>query len=118
VKILNIISYLKTYKIDIYGDLNELNDFSLIDIIESNVNKILDGNQRMNLFESHNIMQFLQIGKGHRTDFVKLTNGRLIIQILKVMDMHLIKLGDKNITRFDIALRNFEPKYKLYDDLK
>ena len=32
--------------------------------------------------------------------------------------MHLIKLGDKNITRFDIALRNFEPKYKLYDDLK
>jgi hypothetical protein len=34
------------------------------------------------------------------------------------MDMHLIKLGDKNITRFDMALRNFEPKYKLYDDLK
>ena len=117
-KILNIISYLKTYKIDIYGDLNELNDFSLIDIIESNVNKILDGNQRMNLFESHNIMQFLQIGKGHRTDFVKLTNGRLIIQILKVMDMHLIKLGEKKITTFDMALKNFEPKYKLYDDIK
>jgi hypothetical protein len=118
VKILNIISYLKTYKIDIYGDLNELNDFSLIDIIESNVNKILDGNQRMNLFESHNIMQFLQIGKGHRTDFVKLTNGRLIIQILKVMDMHLIKLGEKKINTFDMALKNFEPKYKLYDDIK